>query len=505
MEVVYVQPQDYSAYHSGDIIHTTQSTEDEANRIMDWNYGLAKTDAPRNVYSGGGTRTTLTHRPRYVDLDDDPILLRRSVTTSTIIEGSPYSSSSGSPSSVPKADSSISASSAGMYGLLGAAVGAAAGAAMTYGMMTKDRSQAPRQEFGSDSGPIPSVQRRSTFPEQKVNFTTAPQYPHPPPPMPGQRYVELERTVEKIRYPEDFATNGHYPHPPAYMARYSQVGGPSSKKGDVFDDSKSRYSSSSKYRGDRLIREAPAVGQVPLLLTEAEHRSHVGSSISRHSTVKPPPSEQRSYVGSKYAPSTKPPPAAPNPPPPMSTTRRSAYESATDRDTYVSARSHRSTSTLRADPVSRPEPGVYGSYPPPAGSSRGSRVASRVKSSSTIRGRDRDINETPKDRSHSRASTKFERQFPMPNNPVARHYPLPPSHDGRSLYSEMPAPQKSHRSSSGRKSHHRESQPLTRSALDDNDRATWEEWDEDDDDAVSLAPSDSISCVGSKKSSRSRR
>ena len=366
MEVVYVPPPAYSSRYPGSTVRRTQSTQAEASRIMDWNYDVA-TQAP-------GPHIGLA-RPsgRFAGADEPYAALRRSVTSaSSIIEPGPS----------PR-ENSRGISAAGVAGIIGAAaVGAAAGAALTYSMVKNDRSRAPRQEYDA-----PLFQRRSTFPDQFPDR--------------GNRVVEVERTMEKIRYPGDYASlaERHAP-PPTYLARYSQAGAPRRRELDdaLEDDSRSRHSS--RYRpsraGTRTRSEAPSETRKPLLLTEGEHRSYVSSR--------------------------------PGPPP----VRRSATYDMGEHESYVSARSHRTASTIRspaaAAPVSMPRP------------------SSRV-TTATMKAADGP-------RRSSRAGTYIS----------ARNVPLPPSGVGSS-------------------------------------HAHWD----DDDDADSIAPSDSISCVGSRRSGRSYR
>jgi hypothetical protein len=355
MEVVYVPPPSYGSRYGGSTVRRTQSSSDEVSRIMSWNYDVAATSGPAH------------HGPaRY---SEEPMtLVHRSVTTTRATPALP-------PPPSPR-EGSRGLSAAGVASLI--AVGAAAGAAFTYTVLKHDRARAPSQEFEA-----PSFRRRSTFPD----------------PYPGVRpqAIEVERTVEKIRYPpaEYPAVADHRrPAAPTHIARYSLAGAQRDRVrevgDDAYDERQSRHSS--RYRiepppSHRSRSAAPAESRrAPLMLTEGEHRSVVSS---KHSAM----------------PSSR-------------SIRRSATYDVGDHETYVSARSRRSSSTIRP--------------PPPLEKSSQSRHPPRSSAGRTV----------------SYAS--------------ARRIPLPASGTGSS-------------------------------------HAEW------DDDMVSVAPSDSISCVGSRRSGRAYR
>ncbi|EOO02536.1 putative cystathionine gamma-synthase protein [Phaeoacremonium minimum UCRPA7] len=206
MEVVYVPPPDYPSRFGGSTVRKTQSTHDEVTRILDWNYDVASSVPPSAAATSvRGSNLALSRRPgRYPD-DEPYSLLRRSVTTTSMLE--PTSAPS------PRQNSNGLSTGAVVGTLLGvAAAGAAAGAALTYSMIKSDRARAPLQEFEA-----PAFQRRSTFPE--------------PSPDRRGRFMEVERTVEKVRYPEDYTpvAADHRPAP-SYIARYSQAPASRSKE-----------------------------------------------------------------------------------------------------------------------------------------------------------------------------------------------------------------------------------------------------------------------------------
>ena len=370
MEIVYRPPSDHPDYRGGATYRPTQSTRKEATRILDWNYDVVSADVPPPGSRTGGSSRTVARRPYDGHLDDEPYSsLRRSVTeTPTVFE-----------TLSPRQHSNGLSTGTVVVGALLA--GAAIGSAFTYGRAKADRSRAPRQEFDEP----PAFSRRSTFPD--------------PYPDRYSRYVDVEREIEKVRRREDYAPVADYRPAPEYVARYSQVGSSRSRAvDDIYEEKRSRYDAPRSRASSGRARSESATNRQPLLLAEPEHRSHVSSRSSRH-----PPIVQRSYT----------------------------YETP-ERDSYVSARSHHSSNTIRG--------------PPPPGVPH--QIVSRSRSGS------RTATTTIKvmGNSGSRTGTYIS----------ARGIPLPPSGVGSS-------------------------------------RAEW------DDDAESVAPSDSISNVGSRRSGRSYR
>lgn len=383
MEVVYCPPPpDHPSRYGGSTVRKTQSTSAEADRILDWNYGVAVLDTPSTI------RTRAPH-PRYAGDDEPYKVLRRAVTTNSVA----YDTAD-PPHQIP---SGLSTGTV-MGTLLGVAAGAAAGAAITYSMVKNDRARAPQQEFDA-----PAFTRRSTFPDAPFSTDRSP------------RYVEVERTVEKVRYPHDYPSGDTRRALPEYIARYSQAGG--STKGTarevdhLYDDTRSRHSRTS---GSVRTRSEAATAQRPLLITETEHRSYVGSSSSRHGKT---------------------------PPVTRSPMHRSNTFDVSDRESYASARSQRTNSTIRPPPLP---------FAPSATSPvmERSRAGSRVTTTTVKMPSQRHV---PDAHSFSRAGSYMS----------ARNVPLPASAMGSS----------------------------------------HSDWDEDD--GGSVVPEDSISCVGSRKSGRS--
>jgi len=386
MEVVYrPPPSDRGSQYGGSTVRKTQSTPAEATRILNWNYGVT-------VASPATVLQNREPAPRYVRDDEPYRVLRRAVTTSSGIYDANVS---------PRQNSSGLSTSAVVGTLLGVAAGAAAGAALTYSMVKSDRARAPQQEFDA-----PAFTRRSTFPAAPCSNDRSP------------RYVEVERTVEKVRYPHDHMPADSRRSPPEYIARYSQVGnsrGSTREVEDLYDATRGRHSSHhARTVGSVRTRSEAATARRPLLITETEHRSSVGSSSSRYGNT---------------------------PPITRSTVQRSQTFDVSDRESYVSARTQRTSSTIR------PLPAPLAASPAAPLVPR-SRSGSRVTMTSAVKVPAQ--SHASKGRSLSRAGSHIS----------ARNVPLPASAVG----------------------------------------SRYTDWDDDD---RSIVPEDSISCVGSQRSGRS--
>ncbi|KAK3384740.1 hypothetical protein B0H63DRAFT_448847 [Podospora didyma] len=418
MDIVYRPPADYSTHYGGSTVRPTNSTQEEASRILHWNYDVVGSElATSPADSGsdfGGSARAATRRPRVVAYQDsEPYLgLRRSITTgSSIYE----------PTASPRENSHGLSAGAVVGTLLGVAAGAALGGAFTYNMVKQDRTRAPHQDYDA-----PSFSRRSTFPNQ---------YPEH-----RGRFVEVERAVERISpsYPPPV---DHRP-PPEYIARYSQAGSRarSGDVGDMYDEPRGRHSSSRSSQVYARPRSEAPTSRAPQLLDQTEHRSHVSSTRSS----KHPPIVQRSYT----------------------------YIDTPDRDSYVSARSHRSSSTVRVPPI--------GSGHAPAESQLLSRSRSRAGSrvtTTTIKMSGNTPSPPPKSPAGTYIAARTTRLPPSREGTYisARDVRLPPSRDGTYISAcDVRLPP------SGVGSSHAK-------------------WVDDDDDIDSIAPSDSISCVGSSR------
>ncbi|KAI1082651.1 hypothetical protein F5B20DRAFT_510916 [Whalleya microplaca] len=276
MEVVVCPPPDYPSRHGGSTVRHTQSTSAEVSRILDWNLDVATSATPRSITPSAAGVALTPREPQPIQ----PVqpTLRRSVTTSTV-EPPPREN--------PKGYST----GAVFGGVLGAAaVGAAVGGALTYVMSRNERQNAPRQEFDDAS---PNAQRRASYPDPHPN--------HRP------RYVEIERTVEKIHYPEEYAQqkpSKKYP-PPSHVARYSQVGGPAkSRVMEDIDDRASQHGSHYTTTTSRSRRRSEAgTGRRPLMIADVEHQSN--SSKNSETPRLLMDKEYHSQAGSKYSSFTK--------------------------------------------------------------------------------------------------------------------------------------------------------------------------------------------------------
>ncbi|KAK0611107.1 hypothetical protein B0T14DRAFT_529670 [Immersiella caudata] len=402
MNIVYRPPPDYPPSYGGSTFRQTQSTPKEASRILDWNYGIAVTEMSSSPKSGGSSRAA-GRRPYSGYPSDEPYSsLKRSITDGPLVH---------EPLPSPRQNSTGLSTGTVVGTLLGVAAGAALGGVITYSKVKADRNRQPRQEFDA-----PGFSRRSTFPAPDPYADRK------------SRYVDVERSVEKVRNPDDCAPAADYRPAPDYIARYSHAGVPRSREvEDVdYEDRRSRHSTSRSRTSARHRSEGPS-NRAPLLLEETEHRSQASSSRSSRR----PPIVQRSYT----------------------------YD-APERDSFVSARSHRSSTTIRGPP----QPGQ--SAPLVSRSRPGSRFTT-----TTVK-----VGDSPDGRDDRAGTYVSARGVPLPSSTYvgARGVPLPPSTYVQAR--EVPLP----RSKAGRS------------------RGEWD--DEDDNDSV--APSDSISCVGSRRSGR---
>ncbi|RYP65229.1 hypothetical protein DL771_008393 [Monosporascus sp. 5C6A] len=247
MEVVYVNPPGYPSKYGGATVRRTQSTQEEASRILDWNFDVA-TAAPTVVGSAAGVPApTAMSRRQAPGYDAEPRVLRRSVTDSTVV-GSQTQTAKGM-------------GAGAMFGtVLGAVAGAAVGGTLAYSLIQKGRGRASQQEYD-----IPC------------------------------RYVEVERAVEKVHHPEDYAAVSKKYPPPSLMARYSQVGGQTARALEDAEDRASRYTTNSRARG----RSEAGSTRRPLMIDEAEYRSSAGSKHTATPRLLPE-ANRRSNTPSKY-------------------------------------------------------------------------------------------------------------------------------------------------------------------------------------------------------------
>ncbi|KAI0864669.1 hypothetical protein F4860DRAFT_376775 [Xylaria cubensis] len=453
MEIVYVPT-------------TAQSTAKQVTRILGWNLdtaasavgaarstvgSVAPSAAPSAAPSRPGLATLLSG-----DGDEAYRIIRRSFTSSTV-ETAP-----------PQQKESKGLSTGAMVGtVLGAvAAGAAIGAGLSYAFSKRERDRAPRQEFEA-----PPFQRRATYPE--------PPYPDHQQP----RYVEMERTVEKVRYPEQYPPGSNRYSHPAYTTRQPQASPPAE---EVVNDrpSPSRDSPSSRPR-DRSV-EAP---RKPLMITETEHRSNVGTrdpSPPRIAEV-----EHRSQVGSTK--NTVNPKSQlheelfkrRSPSPPRNTEPENRSQSGSTKTTVnpkfqLHEELFRRRSPVKADPSIAPAPRKAPSVAPDA----------RSHVSSRSRHHDDDDDGKHRHRHRHRHHSSSSSKHGTMRHPDADTYV-----SAKTTNTVRPH----HKSSSRSKGTSRA--PSYVSASQEVQSPPERDWVDlgDDDDKDSVAPSDSISCIGEER------
>ncbi|PNY29581.1 Uncharacterized protein TCAP_00498 [Tolypocladium capitatum] len=151
MEVVYPdprRPQDAVQYR-GSPVRRTQSTTDEVGRILEWNYDVASA-APRAATS------TTSARP-----DPSP---RRTLPRSRHADDSTKPPMSASPRQSTSSNSNSNSEGINASAVVGALLGVAAGAALTYGIMSQNKGHFPRRDVDVQ---VPrALSRRATFPER---------------------------------------------------------------------------------------------------------------------------------------------------------------------------------------------------------------------------------------------------------------------------------------------------------------------------------------------------
>lgn len=435
MEVIYLPPSEYPENYSGSTGRTANSSTKQISRIMTWNYDVAASDtAPQasfGYHAPISSSLAPSRRPgRFPDEDMSPVI-RRTVTTSTTL----YEPAE--PLASPRQNSSGLTTGALVSTLLGvAAASAAIGAGVAYGAMKNER----RDEFAP-----PSLQRRSTYPEQPLDARS--------------RYSEYGLADR-----DQLAIADRRP-PPTMLTRYPHSQGPRDD-GSLYDDGRSRHSSRYKTAGSAASVRTPSEvssARKPLLLTDAEHRSYVsvGSKHSHSSSARtsemmndvPVMAGARSHASSRHTSASRSPSKYSAAPPP-SVRRSSTYD---DADSFVSTHSRRSASTIRPLQAT-----VQTEVTTPS-------LAPRSKAPSRVSGATAKTSAAP-----SRAGTYVS----------AREAP----HGGSRAASRAPS--------------HVSARRLALPASGVGSRGLVYEEEEEEDDLCSIAPSDSISCVGSRPSER---
>ncbi|KAK4194446.1 hypothetical protein QBC40DRAFT_33625 [Triangularia verruculosa] len=443
MEIVYQPPPDYPSHYAGSTVRHTRSTDEEASRILNWNFDVAGSSRPAPVgassaYSGpprADPRRSLSyHDYDYEeageDYEDDenhdprrpppPTTgLKRSVTTGT---------SSYEPATSARENSKGLNTGAVVGTLLGVA-GVTAGAAIAYNMVKGDRRRASAHEDYD----APPFSRRSTFPDKYDAYSDR-----------NDRYMDTDRSTDKVRYSDEYGSGFDYRRTaPDQVPRYTYVDSPRSRDVDsMYDDVRGRHSIP-RSRASTRPRSEAANNREPYFLGDSDYRGYVNTKGSKH-----PPIVQRGYT----------------------------YDGP-ERDSYVSSR------TVRASPA---DVSMQSSHPATLSRS-GSRVTTTTyKVSGSPRGYSRED------------SYSSSRHIPFSDSRtpymLARDSPPQSGRAPAYLSSREASYPSDSRAGPYYTSRHA---PLPRSG-GGSSRARYEE--DDDDDADSIAPSDSISCVGSRRS-----
>lgn len=347
--------------------------------------------------------------------------------------------------------------------VVGALLGAAAGAAVTYGLVSGSR-ESPREHDGDIQHP-PGLYRRSTYPDRPVtgenysrkyrDHTTGIVEPGTSHKLPRPRFQghptsdryndgdeDGDYGIERVAQPR-------YPRKALPFHDHAHSGGHATvRQPDGIPDGHSQRTSRASARQTSRVRarSETSQGRVPSAMSDWALRS--------------PAAPRRGSVQLSEVPR-----------PPVSRSHHS--HRSPDLESYGSSRSRRSSSTVRG--VEREH------QTQEKGSASRGRPPSRIS----------DV--TPRERSREVSSR-------APSHTTARGVPLPRSLAGSSHAHwdphEVPLP----RSKVGSSHAHWDPWdiPLPRSGVGSS-HAGW------DDDLDSLAPSDSISCVGSKSSRRGHK
>jgi hypothetical protein len=359
--------------------------------------------------------------------------------------------------------------------VVGALLGAAAGAALTYGIVSNVRGPAQDQPEQPRAPP-----RRATFPDKPVTSQRRQSY-HETGVIPVDDYRD-RKTPRKLAYPDiqtlslrgggtyydgdedvDYGKNP-WVESPRYLTQGPSAQSvitksrPPSTYHPVEDTYDGRSRHSSRHHGGRAAsvrsRSETARDRIPVGVTDDDSRSRhrpAGRSVAGEPVgpSRPPmPPTSRSVAGGPVASQRS-----------RSRSRRSSVYHAPEYGTYVTAQTHRSSDTMRQPNYE------YGGW-----------------------------EAMPRSRAPSQVSTSTVRKHTVPRDSHSRGHPLPP--ESRVSAKRVPLPR------SGVGSSHANWEPrdvpLPMSGVGSS-HANW------DDDMESLAPSDSISCVGSKHSRRTRR
>ncbi len=517
MEIVYQLPPEYPPDHDGPTLRVTQSTDKEATDIMDWSRNVATSSAMlyagSNSASGAhGRQSSRRSYARDPEADDQPHpRLRRTVTTG----------SSGYEPAASARQNSNGLSAGALVSTILAAT--ALGGAAYYNMAKGDKHRSDRQEYDKPSLPRRASQRdkhdaySESRPRHREVERTVEVYSPVTPPASDYRQeydklslarrtsqrdkhdaysesrsrrIEVERTVEEYS-PITPPASDYRQYSSEYIPRHAEVEPPRSRDvDDAYGESRSRRISPRSRASSARPRSESASYQELYVNEELEHRSFAASRSSRH-----PPIVQRSYTSGLP-----------------------------DRDSQVSTRSRRSNSTVRAPP-----PDAY--YAP---THTGSFSRSRSQLSSRATSTADTAYETT--RVYSREGSHVSAwKVPLPASHApsyasARNVPLPESraptrlssYDDEDKLAEMMA--RTHISANKASRSHSRSQsyipadeypPRPRGQVTyvraqdvplppSNVGSSHARWEDSQDDADSVVPSDSISNTGREDRGRGR-
>ena len=429
-QIVYVPPPDYPPDYDGSTLRRTKVTDEQATRILDWSYEIAdterKADLERDMDSDSTesprTRSRRSYSVRHPEdeRDDGRLSRKRSLKRRSSIYD---------PATSAREDEEELEGS--------------------YRMSKSSRRRSSRHEYDYDED-APAYSPRSPYADYHDDDRE-------------ERVIEVERSIEKVRHPGDYAALANFRRPlPEVMARYSQVGSSRSPRDDddLYDEYRRGRHSSSRSRHSRTRSEAAA--QREPYPPELEHRSYVSLRSSRY-----PPPVQRTYT----------------------------YDLPPERDGNYFGRSHRSVSTLRAEATMPPPPPPLPTDPYFL-SSRSSHHRSYSSREGSYTSASRGIAPPP-------PAGYYPPPPPPPPPPATRdYYPPPPPPPPPAAAGYYPAPRDYPPLGSaavpgypmpGRHaplplSGHRRSKSRTRGRYESSE----DEMNDDD----SIVPDDSISCVG---------
>jgi hypothetical protein len=430
VEAVYPDPHPAggNVKYSGSAVRETQSTQSEVGRILHWNYDVASS-SPR---SAAASRMSRRHQ-------DGPAPLRRSLTHgSQPLSAEPTRSETNAPSRQNENNGGLNTTT-----VVGALLGAAAGAGLLYSAWN---SREKTRDPSHDPPSAPVLPRRSTLPEMPMGVNSR------------VHQLDQKSGIEDLAHREYI-----------YASNSRKSSRNDSRNRDLYTD---LWNSKPRSVVNPWTQDTPASRTNPTRTTPPRTRAiddnfdgrsrhstrYNGGRTSEVRTRSAGPSARESVVERDERPS-------------RSSSRRGSVAARsrsrthdTDRESYASARTHRTSSTSRP-PLSRPPPVEYETVVR-------SRAASRSSGMRTPKA-------SPQEGMHGYfgrpSSYVSARNVPLPMSEVsARHVPLP--------MSEVSA----------------RHVPLPMSGVGSS-HANW------DDDLDSVVPDDSISCVGSKSSRQSRR